>query len=512
MVISLPIPAGYEAIERPMVFQLTHQLMEERLLPRVERIIFKDQVDQTALKNSESDSCPTSVHYEKDSYIEITVSKTQRETPNALQTNFDDYPKILLDRAHGLSMTTIYNSAVLDLEFTIVMPSIAALRNYKSTVRQILSSGREIGLHDFMYKYSLPPQSWQWLNDMYELMDTELSLVEWVKTVSVNNLQLITSGTHLEAAIADKQLEVIGSVTDRPTSIEKNNSSGVYRMTFGYQLRFNQPDNILFSYPLMIEQTMVDNKYLPKPPGINPYFFWDSSMDALQLPMVERNTPVRVPEIDVQVITRQPNGYHSLLTILVTIDDEDELECFNLLELGDVMIDRRLAKLWKDTGTITDLTTLYKAPFLLTLHKGQTVMDQSYLEIDDQFNVRFTEPMDRRGIYRISLCLLDLPYRLPRPTLKLLERNPNYYLIYCWLILWSINQNGSLSNYQLNSVYEFCGNHTLTSLTETLDSNDVIHDDDLPTTTVNTRPPYVYVSNAYNRQPKTVQTSWVTAK
>lgn len=510
MVISLPIPAGYEAIERPMVFQLTHQLIKERLLPNVERIIFKDQVDQVALKNSNSPDCPAGVHYEKDSYIEVTVRKTQRDMVNALQTNYDDFPKILLDKVHGLSMTTVYTPGILDLEFIVVMPSLAALRNYKSTVRHILSTGREIALHDIMYKYTLPPKSWQWLSDMHSLMDTESSLVEWVKSVSINNLQLLTSGTHLEAAIADKQLDVIGNVTDRPNAIEKNNDAGVYRISLGYQLRFNQPDNILFSYPIMIEQSMIPNKYLPTPTGVDPYFFWDSSIDAVTLPSVTRKVALRVPEIDVQTISRFPNGYHPILTVMVTIDDIDELECFNLLELGDVMIDRRLAKAWVDTGTVEDLTKLYKSPFLLTLHKDNQIMAQELLSIDSQFNIKFTESMDKTSIYRVSLCVLDLPYRLPGNVISLVTGDPVYYSLYVFLIRWRNFYTGTLPPYQDKAISEFCGGLPLDEIKDIIAGTDdtLDEDDTLPPS----RPPYVYVSRAYLPLNKTVETTWVNIK
>ena len=491
MLFTLPLPATYEAVERPVVFQITRQLMNMGLLPLVNRIVYQDTIDQVKL--NESSHCDTaSAHFDTSGYIEVKTTRVIQEKASGVRIDYNESPVIFNDTKHKLTMSTIQQSVDLEFSFTVVTTSLAHLRNYKASVRHRLNVGNQINEHIAAFTYALPFKTWEWLYDMHKLMDTDWSLMEWFTEYVDNGAELITSGTHHEVAMATTQHGIDGHVFEKPNEIQRNTQTGVYKIEMGYKIKYDMPEHVVFNHPIMINQTMVPDKYLPPERQLPSVYYTDSPIANFKPPVATTQQVVRIPQIDREPLDRYPPDYSPLLTVLVSISDLDSTECFNLFELGDVMIDRTLLKSFKVSEAFKTLTTPYKSPFILTVHNHQTLLHSDTVEVDDELTVTFTSPPDKAGVYRVSLCILDAPQVLPNNTIKELQTYTEYFCMYVELLNWRGVTKSSLKEHARKSIAHFKG------------SVDCIRYE-----CTGCKPPYVKYFGLPRSIPKSAQTTYV---
>lgn len=417
-----PIQNRYRAIDKPIVDQVIKQLINDGFLVKPRRYVHTDNVF-SAKKHSTSE-----IYYPGE--LSLTVEPTYTHTDQAdwaLKKRWMYYNPVFADKSLGVYLHPMPVEQEVNITLTYTDDNIEVLR----TLREGLFMHRNLGWYGSSHtvQYTLIPskETMEVLELIHERREAKFGYAqtfnEWFILHSDDSFHGVEAGRHQEGTYGVRQIDIEGNIDTDIGDIEEF-TVGVYSFSMGYKFRYARVAALVATYPIQIHQQLMPRQYtVTANTEHTQYGFTDLPVvRGLGHAVDPLARHIRIPWVDRLKLDKFPTGYAPLWTALLSVDDlpiDTNVLC-RLDEIEDIAMHPSIITYLKAIGHAS-LTLTHKCPFMLVLHRDNYLMDDRYLTVDSNLDVRLTSPINQRYNYRISFCILINLEALSIDTLESLK-------------------------------------------------------------------------------------------
>lgn len=425
------IPEVYTRISRPIIKQVVNDVLgrfkdipfrEFRMLGEQEQLQTPGSgFDMGGFNRSHSDN-----------YVDVEVDDQADDNyGNSYIVGNDINHNIMSCKKTLLDFYPVYKNRKVIISLKIVCSSRVRLNGLITRIKQGMDHNQTLFTHQISYDYDLPVACTELLNQVYHLMENKygynISFLDWLKEIKQSQVEMFTrlDGEVGVLGVRENAVNVLSNLVEHEQEPRKDNGDGkgIQSIELEIELKYQRPNQIRASYP-----PIVHNQFLPEI-WFNKMKTYDYRDNFAQTAIAEQamehfkwnlgfSDPrtgkygVKEPEFDDWGKDILNNSLQKLVTCLVTIDEGDRRNFFNL---EHDLIDHKLPPVI--------LAAIKKHPFAL-LHDGKHILHvraykgnepirPEHLLIDDDLNIRLDYDANPREYYHLVLCLNRDPSTIP---------------------------------------------------------------------------------------------------
>lgn len=435
--IKRPVPETDQLVVRPIAIGIIQDILIDRMgLSKDIPINFPGFTDAVALpkglisSKNEDTRFPTSDKLK----IEVTESEIKEWLPASV-TNGPEHIPLFLNRELEVEMRPIYASVEMRISVTYRAKGKTDARRFYDLMMSKVPDREDTWIHTLNYSFGIPEAYMVVLQEIHRL--TELTapygdnfenfFAKWVNP----RYGILTdqAGKNQLGVFSDTQSRVLGffDPPEIPDFGSKKDDTEAWEMEFAYVVRYEKPKDIYFSYPIVIHNSVLSQKYR----GTTGFQRYDDvqqtrtvSLNALRsfesmqnvgtpyrdfpgryFPLFDEFMPRHVPQNTMRVFTT--------LVLLAPDNDPDPLHLMNIEDLEGEQYGFRLNDCIKDflRSEHAYVTIPRHSAINVALYMGRHVMNESMVQVDENLNIRSTQPLNKRHYYHVRLSIVtDLTY------------------------------------------------------------------------------------------------------
>lgn len=442
---KLSIPDIEQSVSRPLIFATLDQIFDLCKLSKDTRINYAGQNGTLGTFGATLDKQSNEAIFANDRYTFVDVLETYQ--PGSQQETYarDDeeyeYPAIFADPAIGVYLRPIYLTSDVSISIRYQANSETEARRWYADMFLNISAGRDMNLHSFMLKYSIPRPFVTFIEEAWALREKNEPYGDSFQEYLVNNasprLTIFANraGEQRILGVSEKQCEIIGrfDFAGTPELPVRNTSTGQWDISFTYILSYQRPDAMRLQYPIVIHNELVDRKYLidavKEDNPLSRKTYASKSYRALEIfnsdyqsQQVRPEFPYyRLPYFDDFSIPYPLEGMATIFTALCLLEEDKKL-LLNLNDLGEIAIDEDIMTFIK--GEVPWLKDAYMSFFHVEVYKNDSLMPKESFTIDSNLNISFVEPQSMRYGYRVRLACCCAINMLHYPSIERLGNYP----------------------------------------------------------------------------------------
>lgn len=431
------IPETYNSVSRPVCVQMIKDLVAYMGLPEDTGIDYYGSTETQYQSSTPMDQTPANkygftgrvfVEVEEE-YIEERTLTTAVRKPNE-QFIFSD-PEL------GVSVKPVYVRTEVAISFRYRAPDRTSAMRWRDRMRLKVSEGQQELLHEFDYHYPLPKAELIILREIWRMREAQFGYGEDLKTylrshfsprvVSVTN----QAGRGALLSMAERQVGVIGwfDFMAQPDKGATASEGSPWEIGFEYRFQYDKPVACAMRYPIVIHNQVIDPKFrreklhyelanVSRRPNDERRHL--DKFTRLYTDAVYPFKGVRIPDYDDWSTNVQFKNMNEVLTLLMGVDPQNPRELFNLRELGTHEFVPSVLRFL--AGESRYLPLPLQSVFTIHLFSGDRRLDESWLIVDADLNVRTTQDLDPRNMYHVVITITDLSTL----SLKVLDRMRNH--------------------------------------------------------------------------------------
>lgn len=365
-------------------------------------------------------------------YLEVDYEEEtfQGRELSTYVNNPDNIP-ILADESIGFLITPLHQYRKMNIRIKVISKSKSTITSCINRLRLTTGDDSMYIIHTLEYSYIIPIFVNNLIIHLLSLKnkrlpkEEQLTLLEYLSKYSDNRLDIVNpvSGDNdkLNLCIREAQVEHPGYVSDDVHSLnleyEKDITS--YSFEFNYSIYYEKPTNLILTYPILIWNTLIDNKFRSLIPryNINPRAYrngysrdlYDIVDDDLVFDRNVVNSYLRIPKLDIVELQSLPIYIDKLFSVLVMVDENDPTLLFNIKDLPGIGFkDKVLEYLLNEKLYISKEG---HSLFYIALYRDTRLDRSNPIILQRDGVLRTTEPMDIKHTYRVMFCVVkDLDY------------------------------------------------------------------------------------------------------
>jgi len=445
-VVSMTIPDVEQAIVRPALIDIIHQIEDIVHISKDTRIMFPGDimVNQTT-KTSIDDLNDRSAVFTNDRYLYVEVDHNYNEDQIAsTPVHMREHNPVFVDPELLVSVWPIYLSTQYTINFKYVTPSKTEAVRWRDDIYARITQMRDINMHDITYHYQIPKPLWELLT----VIHTHKSRIDdsdwqhYINSHASPRLSLLTdiTGKNQALAISEKQTRILGQFdfSPVPEKIERDDS-GVWTCSFGYRITFEKPAMIGMRYPIMVCNRILPAKYVTHVSSYddeNKHRYRRSrSMDALSFfetssqidYMSNIYVPYRIPEFDELKASRYMAGYMPALSVLTELDETDRKTMFSIDDLDPYAFDVDVLEFIRESE-YPYIHHGYQSAIHIGLYKNYQFSSDRMLTCDSDLNIVAAKELSLTNPYHVVFSLItDLTY-LKESAIERLRKYPKVFV------------------------------------------------------------------------------------
>ena len=401
-----PIQNAYRSIDKPCIDQVVRQLIKEGVLIEPKTYIHTDRLF------SNNKVVTYDIRYLGDLSLTVEpITEMVEQADWSLKNRWQYMPIVLADHELRIKMRPMLVDYQTTVRLIYTDDNLEMLRLLRESLLIKRMHGWYGSSHTLDYTVIPSKHTDELLRTIHELREARYgyghTFDEWVTLCASPDYHPVVNGRHTEFAFNIRQIRIEGNIEGDIEQIEEY-VEGAYSFALTYKFRYARPSAMFVEYPIQIHQQLLPKKYTVitnhEHKG-NVIYEVPAVKTLTHISDVMRRVP-RIPSVDREYISSYPTGYLPLWTALLSLDDtpiEQQVLC-NLNEIPDIMLHPKIAAYLQEVHA--DLPTKYKLPFMLVLHRDNTLLDERYLSVDANLDVLLSYDVNKRYVYRLSLCIL----------------------------------------------------------------------------------------------------------
>lgn len=414
----IPISSGVnETITRPIIRTVIRDLMKKLNISDTE-VKYSDETIVTPSDTSRD----TSSRGLPNKLIEIKMTESPDSNEDVsgavLKEKFGD---IYRDDEINANASLRYRGTEMTLEITFKSLFSSDIDGLKSVFNTMAADNSNYLRHTLPYRVVLP--------------ETFKSLILAIHTIKktvypASTLQLYAENTFdskrlerlnplsgevskAELVISEAQSEVLGYISGTLSDTKEEKEEGYYVINMVYILNYKKPIMVMADY-----EDYIFNKKLPsaftlkdnRRPDRN--LQYSSNMEDLH-ELTKKHDAFGIhpdgyyltyPKNDTFNLDVSPIGYQTVFSLLLTVEDEQEIDIFDISNIGGIEFKPHIVDLLKSEGS--NVGDLFGSLFYFAVYSGNKVIDNKVF-IDENGIVKLSKPLDKRKSYRIFIFLIN---------------------------------------------------------------------------------------------------------
>ena len=260
------------------------------------------------------------------------------------------FEHIFKDKEIDVTLACIYTLMTTNLSLKFVFNSKTEALYLLSRIRMYLGLNTRGMIHDVKYSFNLPREVKEFITHIHSLKTNTPPLKDYLisnlhpRVVSKHNLDASSAILSIE----EIQTSVLGifSHYEVPDKLSKEEDQVKHLLELEYKFSYNEPLGIMFKYPLLIHNQLIDPIYRPQ---YLPYAYqMDNYLDKVHGDLdrfssirkeIGYNKGVPIPLIDKWLPEYTLPQYAGMLRILIQVDPCDPNLILDLKDLGEFSLD-----------------------------------------------------------------------------------------------------------------------------------------------------------------------------
>lgn len=419
--ISLQVPETYENTTRPVVLEITRQVLEYTGLDPNTPLLFPDDAETTWQPGS-TISRPRQPN-DFGQGARFFIEMEEEYDVDRILTTAIDMPENLVvfnDPALGIYMKPAYSHQQVTLNFKYRATDKTAAHKWRDDIRARIARNRDVFLHTATYSYDIPDEFLYILKYLHSLRENQApygdTYEEYFKKLIDSRATVKTNlaGRWETWSIPETQQQIQGwfDFEGAPEKGSKEGELEAWTIGFTYRFAFDKPIEMVMEYPLMVHNQVVDKRYRQTSKPYQPEQIrqaYSNSRSAFHVfekgGVLERVCKLEgetIPAIDEWLPHDVLPGTLRAFTALSRITPDDLRTLGDMNQLGNhFAIQPDVLKYLKDEWQYVNKTD--RSVLQLSLYRSHYLQPNDSVRLTPDGIVRATEDLDLREQYHIRL-------------------------------------------------------------------------------------------------------------
>lgn len=423
-IIVLPIPETMESVTRPVCLEVVRDVMEITGISSKTNIVFPGDLDKVQQLNSaitgKNEDDPNRFAYNDRISIEVVETYDPDRVLNeaVIQPN---HRVVFEDVLLNTIMKPVFTGVEVAINFKYRCNNKNEATKWRDDMKIRVARRREVNVHRPVFHYGFPPEFLFLLKEIHRMRENRQGYGEdfdayWKKYRSpyITNL-MNQSGSAAIWVVPFTEGRVEGWFDfELPEEGSKEDNQDTWTLSFAYKFRYERPLEMLMTYPIMVHQQVLDQRYREPAVSIENERVQEWTFQAGNLYGWETESQVfnavhrvghSMPSFDEFLPSSVPIDTMRLLTILLSLDENDPHNFLSLKEMGS----------WKFTpemleflaGEAKYMTRLYGSAVMINFYRNQFLIDPTPLKVNANLDVTSTAVVNLRDVHRVRISLVS---------------------------------------------------------------------------------------------------------
>ena len=456
--ILLPIRNLRSSVERPVVYSVLRQLMEDTRISNLTPIRFYGdeqnavQTGSTINGSNSGNAVPIKNSGERDRLgvnrnrwpfseqvtIEVEEDTSGDFVSSSMGRHNDGLP-IFYDPALGISIKPVYEIRDVTIRIKYRASDKNQAEMWRNNLRIQSLNQEELHLHEASYHYGFSIEYQNLLMEIHRLREKvapygeELGL--YVSKHLAPTVSVVANFNGQENALV--VAETLGRIQGRfdfssiAEKAERDGEQSAWSVSCSYLFSYSKPVSLAARYPIMVHNQLIDAKWrynkktknisktnVKRPDGLAALDGFESDSQLLDM---TSNDGLQIPAFDEFKPSDVVTSSIRCLTGLVGLSPIDLRDLFSLKDLGSYNFDQNILNFLKSERQY--ITRPFQSVFTLNLYRDSGMQRRPGLVLDENLNIRTLEDLDLRGQYHIRLGLITDFGLLSSDAIKRLKNN-----------------------------------------------------------------------------------------
>lgn len=445
--IAYELQETYASITRPVVYEVVKQLIEKLNIPNEKiTIAYPGSNGKLNVFGSTVDDVNTPGSTPSRERFHITVKEDYSEEDLLTMTSGRGmHPPIFHDKNNNIMMNPVYSRMKVSIDVAYRSRDRYAAESVRDNWRRKIAENREYMVFSARYTYPIPEHI---VTALRLLFDTRainnkdyVNYIEYLHAMGVAQFTFLTNvaGKGDTLAVAEVQENIYGNFTDpgNPAEIEKEDQGAAWLSSFNFEFYYDKPISISLSYPIVIDNELIHYALYPKPTfdistlnmrAFLPREYYTKIMEMSGYQWHVKGPFIRIPDFD-DFTPKDWNDCKTLLSVLLTVEEENPKAICNLTDMGDYGLHSLLVPYFKEYHAY--LNKLYEFPFYISLFKEEINLADDSLYIDEALNIESKHALSKHHVQHLTVSIVKDINKLTPAGRKRFFSSPG--LVNAWL-------------------------------------------------------------------------------
>ncbi len=431
IIFRLPIRGEYDSITRPVSLGILKDIKDTLYLNPDIRTKLYNQIEDF---HTMYQTGPLGLTENAPKLEEIKFSVTEEtntETLITTSTNYIDYKPVLHDTDVNAYIKPIYVESIIKFSIKYKSRSRTNVGNFINMLRLSAAETNFSKFHNIEYTFYLPPEILELFLDISRLKHNvtkdNTNYEDYLIKYSDGRLSIVGgldgNTNNMNIVVKEKQRDVIGYFESDIIEVkeEYDSNENIWIADFTYTLKYNKPTALVISYPVLIYNQLLPEKYIVMQDNLGdsgkmnyPTTYMGNmfspfhNTNILNKELNKLNFKgkfLNIPNFDNFIPTVTIPYYTAVFSVLVAISEEDRRSLLNLKDLMDYQLNQDIINCLLN-GEWKYICQRYKSLFYITLYENDKLMPDGSITIDADLNIVATKDLDLTKTYRVVFYIL----------------------------------------------------------------------------------------------------------
>lgn len=444
-VVSIPLQDIQQSVSRPIILSIVDHVKHVTRIHHDHTILFAGELGKSKQPDSDIDRnnqrSPRLPHLNA-VYIDAN-EQFQRESLGTHAIHQFEHEPIFKDPSLRVSLTPVYATTELKLDFNIKTTSRAAAERWQSEFWMRVSQLRDLQLHAFEYHYAIPDVYYRLLSVVHQHREAvrgyEDLFEEYLLRHGCGRLTLVgdSGGQSAVLSVFEKQTRIVGLFDFEaiPEKMERDAESAAWTHSFSYRLTYQKPIGCVARYPISVHNQLLPKKYVvfnqSAPDQANIPKRWSHSLKHLSyfetpgqlVDQYFREKMIRLPIYDEYLLHQVAPGTMSVFLALCFLEDEQDKRLLDLTDLQEIVIDPEILRFILESEW-SYMTRHYRSILQIYYYRNEYLKGERSIRVHPDGSVEAVEALELREEHRVRLAVVTDLSLLDEDALRRLFRYP----------------------------------------------------------------------------------------
>ena len=428
----LEIPNAEETVSSPVAYSVVTRVLQTlKFFGENLNIVFLNNSPQMTIKGSDLDTALKDRSQNRlptDAQIKIEVDERYNENMSRSTAIREktEYNIFNCERTKT-NMHPGYQQMISTVNISFRFNNRHAAESFRRKMRLAATKSVDGMNLKVKYSYIIPYAFLGLLEHIYTLMENQhgygISLNQWLQESFCKNITTLANQSGGKSVLAISEINtnvlVLLANPDEPERKEKENDEDAWTVNLQFDAYYDRPDVMRISFQHLINNQLVDMKYINQNRINTPNIEGSRTHIALQNAKVSpgliakgRNAIAAAtsPEFDDWLPQRATKDYPDILRVMIAVDTDQPTFVLDLNDISDWQLSPAVLNYLKTKRE--SISNLYHNFFYIRLWEWDSMVADTEVFLDENLMLHFKGGLDPRKNYHVTIGMCYDPSKL----------------------------------------------------------------------------------------------------